>query len=261
MIKAVLFDLGGTLHQCSGSPERDLWFASRLIHRLADYGVSLETTPEAFSARLKTNAETYKADVEQSMRELPSEIIWNDYYLKEYEIGRERLKPFAEELSFLYDYERVKNMRRKDLTQTMDELQAMGLRIGVISNIISLSIVDHFLAEYGLTRYMQCVITSAGTGIRKPSAEIFRVAEAALNLPPEQLAYVGDTISRDVRGARNAGWRLMIQIRNPGTAHRDACMRGLGYKPDYLIDELREIPDILRKENLDAQRGKGGDTP
>ena len=31
MIRAVLFDLGGTIHVCSSSEERKIWFANRLI--------------------------------------------------------------------------------------------------------------------------------------------------------------------------------------------------------------------------------------
>lgn len=253
MIEAVLFDLGGTLHVSTNSPERKLWFAKRLIDRLDEYGIHLDASPEALSRRLEVNAEIYKHEAEESLRELPSEIIWNDYFLKEYEIGRETLKPMAEELSFLYDYERPSNMRRPHLIECMEALKAQGVRIGVISNIISRSIVPHFMVEYGLEGYMECVITSADVGYRKPSADIFRVAERKMHLQPSQIAYVGDTISRDVRGVRNAGWQLMIQIDNPLVAHRDAKMQGLGYAPDYKIRDLMEIPEIIARH-----RGNGG---
>lgn len=249
MIKAVLFDLGGTLHTNSMPEGRDLWFAERLLRRLADYGVELPATPEEIARSLPVNSEVYKHESEQTLRELPSELIWNDYYLREYRIGRERLAPFAEELSFLYDYERPCVMRRPRLKETMAELRGMGLRLGVISNIISRSVVPHFLAEYDIAQDMDCVITSAETGIRKPSPEIFRVAERELSLKPEELCYVGDTISRDVRGTRNAGWALMIRIRFPGTAHRDAGLENAGFEPDYTVDELYEIPQIIRKVN------------
>lgn len=248
MIKAVLFDLGGTLHTASSPPGRDLWFARRLMERLEDYGIRLETTPEELSRRLQVNSEVYKHSSEESLRELPAAEIWSDYYLREYRIPRERLAPMAEELSFLYDYERVRVMRRPHLKETMEELRQMGLRLGVISNIISTSVVPHFLREYGIDAYMETVVLSSETGIRKPSADIFRVAERKLGLEPRELAYVGDTISRDVRGTRAAGWKLMIQIRNPGTAHRDAGMEGL-YTPDYKIEDLAEIPAILKQEN------------
>lgn len=249
MIKAVLFDLGGTLHTSSLPEGRDIWFAERLLTRLSDYGIVLPATAEDIARSLPINSEIYKHESEETLRELPSAQIWNDYYLREYHIGADRLEPIAEELSFLYDYERPCVMRRPYLKETMEELRGMGLRLGMISNIISRSVVPHFLAEYGILQEMDCVITSAETGIRKPSPDIFRVAEQALSLKPEELAYVGDTISRDIRGTRNAGWALMIQISFPGTAHRDAGLENAGYKPDYLIHELNEIPQIIRTVN------------
>lgn len=249
MIRAVLFDLGGTLHTSSLPEGRDLWFARRLLDRLADYGIALDAKPEEIAAQLPVNSEIYKHLSEETLRELPSAEIWNDYFLRGYAIGRERLEPIAEELSFLYDYERPLVMRRAHLKETMEQLQEMGLRLGVISNIISRSVVQHFLAEYDVDRCMDCVITSAATGVRKPSPDIFRIAENAMGFKPEELCYVGDTISRDVRGTRNAGWRLMIQIRNPGIAHRDAGLEQAGFDPDYRIDDLAEIPGIIQKEN------------
>ena len=249
MIKAVLFDLGGTLHTADSPAGRDVWFARRLLDRLADYGIALEAEPEALARLLHENSEIYKHSSEQTPRELPAAQIWSQYLLRDFGLTEVQLAPMAEELSFLYDYERVRVMRRPHLAQTLARLQDMGLRMGVISNIISTSVVSHFLREYGVEQYMECVILSSETGIRKPSPEIFRVAEQQLGLKPEELAYVGDTISRDVRGVRNAGWRCMIQIRNPGVAHRDRGLEHSGFAPDYLIEDLAEIPAILIKEN------------
>lgn len=251
MIKAILFDLGGTLHVGDSPAGREVWFARRVIDRLGDYGIRLETTPEELAARLRINAEAYKHKTEEDLREYPPNLIWSQWYLKEYGLTPEMLAPMAEELSFLYDYERVRVMRRPGMKETLEELKAMGLRLGVISNIISVSVVPHFLKEYGVDDLMDCVITSSVTGIRKPDPGIFRAAEEKLGLGPEELAYVGDTISRDVRGTRNAGWRLMIQIRNPGVAHRDAGLENGLWKPDYLIDRLDEIPAIIQRVNTD----------
>ena len=249
MIRAVLFDLGGTLHLCSTTEERKEWFARRLISRLGEYGISLEISPRALARQLEENAERYKHEVEGTLRELPPEIVWSDYFLREQHLSRETLAPMAEELSFLYDYERVCNLRRPHLLDCMEALKADGLRLGVISNILARSIVPHFMAEYGLDGYMECVLTSAGTGIRKPDAGIFRLAEKIMGLSPEELAYVGDTLSRDVRGVRNAGWRLAIQIYSPNAAKRDKGLAELGYQADYNISDLMEIPAIIRKEN------------
>ncbi len=249
MIRAVLFDLGGTLHVSSAGAERKVWFARRLKSRLSEYGISLEISPEALARRLEENAERYKHEAEQTLRELPPDVVWSEYFLRDMRLSRETLTPIAEELSFLYDYERVCNLRRPHLLSCMEALKADGLRLGVISNILSRSIVPHFLAEYGIAELMECVLTSVGTGIRKPDAAIFREAERCLRLRPEELAYVGDTLSRDVRGVRNAGWRLAIRIKSPGAARRDQGMAELGWRADYEIGDLSEIPAIIRKEN------------
>lgn len=249
MIKAVLFDLGGTLHTSDSPPGRTEWFARRVLDRLADYGIVLDASPAELAAKLHENSEAYKHASEADLRELPPAEIWSDWYLRDWEIGRERLAPLAEELSFLYDYERPRVMRRPHLTQTMDRLKEMGLRLGLVSNIISTSVAPHFLEEYGIRDYMDCVILSSVTGIRKPDPGIFRAAERALGLAPAELAYVGDTISRDVIGTRRAGWRLMIQIPSAASALRDKGLEGPEYEPDYKISDLAEIPAIIEKEN------------
>lgn len=252
MIQAVLFDIGGTLHKNENPPGRDVQYAARLLERLRDYDIDLGVSPEFLAKQLHENSEEYKHFSEDTLRELPQAQIWNDYYLKQYRIGLDRIAPIAEELSFRYDYDRVRVIRRPNLVETITELKNMGMRLGVISNIISASVVPHFLKEYGIEDFMECVVMSSVCGVRKPGAEIFRVAERAMNLKPEDFAYVGDTLSRDVRGVRNAGWHTMIQIRNPSISHRDVGMAELGYKPDYLIDDLSEIPAIIRKENGQA---------
>lgn len=249
MIKAVLFDLGGTMHTSDSPAGWDVRYAGRLLERLADYGIPLELSPDALALILKTNCEEYKRHSEQTLRELPAAEIWSEYYLRGLGVSREALEPIAEELSFRYDYDRTRVLRRPHLKQTVEALRDMGIRMGVISNIISTSVVPHFLAEYGIENAMECVVLSSVTGVRKPDPEIFRVAERAMDLKPEELTYVGDTLSRDVRGVRNAGWRCVIQIRNPSIAHRDRGLEHSGLMPDYLIDDLAEIPAIIQKEN------------
>ncbi|MEX2503601.1 MAG: HAD family hydrolase [Egicoccus sp.] len=49
------------------------------------------------------------------------------------------------------------------------------------------------------------IIDSAIQGVSKPDPRVFDPALAALGLPAERCAYVGDTVSYDVVGARNAG--------------------------------------------------------
>ena len=65
-----------------------------------------------------------------------------------------------------------------------------------------------------------------------------------------ETGYVGDTISRDVLGSRNAGLGLCVRIENPSIAHRDAAFRGPDAPhADYVIRELGELPGILAAVN------------
>ena len=250
MISTLLFDLGGTLHSVRRTDASCLRFAGHLIDRLSQYGVDLDTTPAALAEIIRKNGEEYKRRGERDLTELSQGEIWNDYYLKEFRIGRDRLDPIAEELSFLYDYERVINMRKPRLRETVLELHGMGIRMGVVSNIISTSLVPHMLNEYGISEYMECVVLSSSAGIRKPDPRIFFMALDRMGVGAAETGYVGDTLSRDVLGARNAGLGLAVRISNPSAAHRDAALLGPDApREDYLIEELYELPDIVRRVN------------
>ncbi len=250
MITTLLFDIGGTLLTVRDSAGLRLRFAERLLERLALYGIFPDTDASALAVSLHENSEIYKHWSEKHLTELPGARIWNEFYLKEFHIGEEKLAPIAEELSFLYDYERVCNLRRPGLSETFERLHAMGLHLGIISNIISTSFAPHILKEYGIERFCECVVMSSTAGVRKPDPAVFRMAMDELGVTPEETAYVGDTLSRDVAGSRNAGLALAIRIHNPQSAHRDLGLSEEGaLKPDFTIRELTELPELIQNYN------------
>jgi putative hydrolase of the HAD superfamily len=58
----------------------------------------------------------------------------------------------------------------------------------------------------GLSPFFSHVLVSGEVKVSKPDPAIFRLSEAALGLPPEDLAYIGDRLDVDVAGAKAAGW-------------------------------------------------------
>ena len=248
MIRAVLFDVGGTLHTVQRDSALADRFSMTLLEKLQKAGITLPIEAPALSLLLRENAECYKQWSQKTRIELPNAQIWNEHYLKNFQIGEERLAPIAEELSVLYDATRVRNMPQPDLLETMDALREQGMILGVISNIISTTFVPRVLEDYGIASYMSCVVMSEGVGIRKPDPKIFEIAARQVGVPLSEMAYVGDTLSRDVLGCRNAGVALSIQIENPSIAHRDVEFVG-SVKPDVLIHKLSEIPAIIAEYN------------
>ncbi len=250
-ITTLLFDIGGTLLTVHNDDSLRTAFAETLTRRLRLYGIELGMPYDELGRLIHENAELYKHWAEENKAELPQARIWSDFYLKEFGIPEEKLAPIAEELSFRFDYDRVQILRRPDVTETMQRLSAMGIRLGIITNVQSTSFAPHILKEYGIDKLMECVVMSSEAGCRKPDPAIFDIALGQLGVTPEETGYVGDTISRDVLGSRNAGLGLVVQIRNPKVAHRDAAFLGRPDcpQPDFLIDELSELIGLLQQLN------------
>jgi len=90
----------------------------------------------------------------------------------------------------------------------MDELDARGLMIGIISN--SDGRLEDRLGEIGIRDRFDFVIDSAVVGVSKPHPRIFELAIEASGLPPSETAYVGDYYEVDVVGARGVGMRPVL---------------------------------------------------
>ncbi len=175
--------------------------------------------------------------------ELPTERVWADYFLPLPSLSPERITTIAEELAFYYDTHFMTRSLRPDVHRMLETLRARSFRLGVISNVISRTQVPRNLDLYGLTPFFETVVTSSCLGWRKPNPRIFLEATRQLNLLPAECAYVGDTVSRDVVGARRAGYGLVIQIKSFLTTRSD---RETDVEPpDAVIQDLMQVVDIL----------------
>jgi putative hydrolase of the HAD superfamily len=91
-----------------------------------------------------------------------------------------------------------------DTRATLDALRARGLELGVITNGGS-EMQRRKLVGLGLDRSFDVVLVSEEEGVRKPDAEIFRRALARLEVDAREAIFVGDHPVADVEGAHRAG--------------------------------------------------------
>jgi putative hydrolase of the HAD superfamily len=85
-------------------------------------------------------------------------------------------------------------------------LDALGdRRLGVITNGTDLQQRGK-LERLGIADRFEVILTSEAAGLGKPDPRIFVQAAARLNAPPECCVHVGDDWTRDVEGARGAGF-------------------------------------------------------
>ena len=75
---------------------------------------------------------------------------------------------------------------------------------------------------------------SSETGIRKPDPRIFAIALERMGVTAAETGYVGDTISRDVLGARNAHLGLVVRLNNPSMMIRSNSGHQFLYCPDVM---------------------------
>jgi putative hydrolase of the HAD superfamily len=84
-------------------------------------------------------------------------------------------------------------------------LAGRGLRLAVVSNW-DVGLHEH-LAQLGLDRLVDAVVTSAEAGAPKPEPAIWRLALERLDAVPDRAVHVGDS-DADAEGARAAGLRF-----------------------------------------------------
>ena len=92
-----------------------------------------------------------------------------------------------------------------------------------------------------LTRYFRGIFISEELGVDKPKREFFQMCFAAIPDFSRQTALiVGDSLTSDIRGGRNAGIRTCWY--NP-----DRRTAPPGWEPDEEIAALAELPALLQR--------------
>ncbi len=242
-IRAVVFDMGGTLENLyyddAIRQEATRGLQELLVERKLDPGLSLPDLQATVAAGL----EAYQAWREKTESELPPERVWTEYIFPNHGLSRARLAAAAEELAFFYDTHYHVRSLRPEAPIVLEALHRQGLRLAIISNVISRRLVPYKLVEYGIAHYFDPVVTSSTFGWRKPNASIFEEAARLMQLPPAACAYVGDTVSRDVIGARRAKYGLAILIKSFLTDKADRASDSV--LPDAVVRDLTEVVNLV----------------
>ncbi|HSR30477.1 MAG TPA: HAD family hydrolase [Anaerolineae bacterium] len=242
-IRAVLFDMGGTLEDLTSDMTIRREATRGLRELLRELGVDPGLSLPDLQAAVLTGLEAYQAWRDKKEIELPPETVWTEYIFPSYGLSKVRLAAVADDIALYYETHYYARSLRPEAPATLEALHGRGLRLAIISNVMSRQLVPCKLAEYGIAHYFDPVVTSSCLGWRKPNERIFGEATRLMQMPPEACAYVGDTVSRDVMGARRAGYGLAIQIRSFLTAKADLGVEAV--PPDAVIADLRQIVALL----------------
>jgi HAD superfamily hydrolase (TIGR01509 family) len=108
--------------------------------------------------------------------------------------------------------------------------------------------VSRQLQEFKLTRVFQTRVLGGDTTEKKPHPAPLLKALKEMNADPQDCVYVGDT-PEDVEMARAAGVRAIAVL---GPFPTEKRLRAV--KPEILLNELQELPALLREWYGDGKR-------
>ena len=240
-IEVIFFDKGGTLSKpVIGGKDWGLPNYKKIMDIVGAKGDIAD-----FGAQLVLNDKAYKKWAMKSWIELSEEERCTRFLLPDY--PKDIVKKNAEELTLLFSRSKGVRELRKEAVPVIKALFDLGYRIGIISNTVSKVLVPGELKEAGITPFIETLVMSSITGIRKPDPAMFTEASVTMKVVPEKCVYIGDQPNRDVEGPRRAGYGLNVILKTSnypeGKELPDLQI------PDITVDSLTELLDLFPKKS------------
>ncbi len=197
-MKAYIFDYGGTLDTRGNHWGRVIWHA----YERADIPVSWEQYREAYVYAERTLGRnpivtptwTFKKLLDVKLRLQMEYLFTKGYWTADKKLFT------TTQLSLLDDlYTQV----REVTAESRQVLEQINMPMVLVSNFYGN--INVVLQEFRMDHLFLNVIESAVVGIRKPDARIFALGLEALQMEPEEVTVVGDSISKDIVPARSLG--------------------------------------------------------
>ncbi|MFU7588242.1 HAD family hydrolase [Priestia sp. RMT2NF4] len=219
MIKAVIFDLDGTLL------DRD----SSLKHFIQDQY-------ERYSKEL---AHIPKQKYISRFIELDQKgYVWKDkvyqQLLNEYDLSNLAWEEMLDDYLHYFPAHCVPFLH---MEHVLKELKKKGLLLGMITNGFT-DFQWMNIKALRIDHYFDTILVSEQEGIKKPHKDIFLRALKALDVSAEESVYIGDHPGNDVLGARGAGMHAVWK--------KDAFFDG-SFTDSYIIEDLKELLNVMNE--------------
>ena len=223
MIRALLLDALGTLVRLEPPAPR----LREQLRRRAGVEVSVEDAERGFRAEIAYYLEHHTEGRDPAslelLRERCAEVLAS-------ELDLDGVDPAAVRAAMVGSLEFT---AFPDAAEALRELRAQGLRLVVASNWdCSLSEV---LERAGLRSLVDGVVPSAVVGAPKPDAAVFDQALRLAGAGPGDALHVGDSRQNDVEGARAAGVRAVLLVREGEPPPGVEAIRSLAELPSLVF--------------------------
>lgn len=237
MLRAILFDLGGTLFDSANASQMALFNqAARDTYRLlTERGHKLPSYWRYYRFTGWTILKAYGWSLftrrDFSVQDLTDHILQklglNVDDATRHEVGWKWYEPATPFTTV-----------SQTVIPALEKLRARGLKLALVSNtIIPAFALDRHLAQHGLLDFFPVRVYSSELGHRKPHAAIFEYALSRVGVRPEEALFVGDKLRNDVWGARRVGMKTVL--RKPNSESRTHPLA------DFVVREVSELVSII----------------
>jgi len=240
-IEAIFLDVGNTLRILV----KDEAHQAQARQQIAAL-VGTHESPDVFCERLDARYKVYRRWAFETMTEASEQELWTRWLLPDFPAAK--IAPLAGELTFLYRQSMGRRVTQPDGKLVIAELSRRGYCLGIISNVITQREIPDWLEADGLAQYFKAVVLSSVFGRRKPDPAIYWEAACQAGVSPAHSAYVGDNPARDVVGARQAGFGMVIIMMDKSESEQASLTDE--NRPDVLIHEFRELLRIFPPRNV-----------
>lgn len=193
-VKAVLFDLGGTLIDATELHET--------FHRILQLKGIKRSSHEVEKDMREAESELKKEFGDDVPKDTDYYVRWNLNVLHRLKVY-DRDSELAEEIDkHWFDYMEIKP--HAGLHNALNRLADSGVKLGIITNGYE-SDLDKILPKLDLENFFDILVAADTIGKKKPDPEIFLYALRKLKVPPSEAVFVGDEYEIDYVGANKAG--------------------------------------------------------
>ena len=212
MIKAVLFDLDGTLI------DTNELIISSFLHTLGSYYPNRYNREDVLPFLGPTLTETFAAINPEKVDEMIA--TYREFNIRNHDL-------LVKEFDGVYE--------------TVHTLKNSGVKIGIVTTKV-LRVVEKGLKLARLDPFFDVIVALDHVKNAKPDPEPIYKALALLESKPEETIMVGDNY-HDILGGKNAGTK---------TAAVAWSMKGkdylMGFSPDYLLENMTDLLEIMKAD-------------
>lgn len=252
-IRAVLFDLGGTLCHLPEAVPMEVALegaAARLSQLLAAWGFGPARRFEGLARDIYFAAWAAELEAYRTSCVLPSfpAVAQEVADRAGIQVGQAQAEALWEACRI--DERPFGRRPAPDAIDTLRWLKQRGFKLGCVTNTLfgGPPLLEGLRAD-GLGDYLEAVAISCDLGYLKPHPKIFQQALRALGVWPHEAVMVGDSLRADVAGAKALGMTAVWKRRDDALARAERAWEqktGLSprYEPDCVIDRLWEVTQL-----------------